>query len=105
MKKYAVVRVRGQLFILFKSKNKNKKYDVYTPYNVFGLYRSKNSLQPLKFITSFGDSRYQHFYDKIGMYDHLNHNDLVRRKKYRSRHTEDHTDPTRAGYWSWNWLW
>lgn len=55
-----------------KSKRKNKKYDVY---NENGEY-----------ITSFGDKRFQHFKDKIGMYSHLNHNDEKRRKAYRKRH-------------------
>lgn len=34
----------------------------------------------------FGDTRYQHFFDRIGMYSNLNHNDLTRRKNYRKRH-------------------
>lgn len=73
------------------STRKNKKYDVY-----------KND----KYITSFGDTRYQHYYDKIGYYEHLNHYDEKRRKNYRSRHRNDNiTDPNYAGYWSYNYLW
>jgi hypothetical protein len=34
----------------------------------------------------FGDQRYQQYYDKIGMYDNLNHLNRKRRKEYRSRH-------------------
>lgn len=78
-------------FTFIKSKTKNKKYDVY-----------KNN----KKITSFGDKRYQHYKDKIGMYSNLNHNDLNRRKLYRARHKNDNiTSPTSAGYFSWKYLW
>ena len=42
------------------SKKQNKKYDVY-----------KNN----KYLLSFGDTRYSQYFDKIGHYSHLNHND------------------------------
>ena len=35
----------------------------------------------------FGDKRYQHYYDRIGLYSHLNHNDKKRRQAYFSRHS------------------
>lgn len=34
----------------------------------------------------FGDIRYQHFYDKMGYYNNLNHNDKERRRLYKARH-------------------
>lgn len=34
-----------------------------------------------------GDPRkYEHFYDKMGYYSNLNHNDKERRKRYKQRH-------------------
>jgi len=35
----------------------------------------------------FGDQRYQQYYDRIGMYDNLNHLNRKRRKDYRTRHS------------------
>ena len=34
---------------------------------------------------SFGDTRYEHYFDKLGKYKHLNHNDKKRRESYRRR--------------------
>lgn len=34
----------------------------------------------------FGSSRHQHFYDRIGYYTSLNHNDVIRRRRYYERH-------------------
>lgn len=73
------------------STRKNKKYDVY---------------KDDKYITSFGDKRYQHYKDLIGYYKNLDHNDKKRRDNYRSRHKNDNIDnPNYAGYWSYNFLW
>lgn len=73
------------------SQKQTKKYDVYI-----------ND----KYLLSFGDRRYQQYYDKFGYYSHLNHNDVKRRKQYRSRHRNDYIDnPNYAGYWSWHYLW
>ena len=73
------------------STRQNKKYDVY---------------KDDKYITSFGDKRYQHYHDKIGHFRHLDHNNNKRRQLYRIRHKGDNiNDPNYAGYWSWNYLW
>lgn len=78
-------------FEFFKSNRKNKKYDVY-----------KNGV----YITSFGDSSYQHYHDKIGLWSHLDHNNLKRRQAYQSRHAGDRLhDKTSAGYFAWKYLW
>lgn len=53
------------------SRRKHKKYDVY---------------KKDKYITSFGDNRYQHFFDRIGYYTNLNHNDKERKRLYYARH-------------------
>lgn len=73
------------------STRKNKKYDVF---------------KDDKYITSFGDKRYQHYKDLIGYYKNLDHNDTKRRDNYRSRHKNDKiNDPDYAGYWAYNYLW
>lgn len=73
------------------STRKNKKYDVF---------------KDDKYITSFGDKRYQHYKDLIGYYKNLDHNDKKRRDNYRSRHKNDNIDnPNYAGYWAYHFLW
>ncbi len=75
----------------FKSKRKNKKYDVY----IDGQY-----------ITSFGDKNFQQYKDKIGLYSHLDHLDPKRRANYRKRHVHDNiNDDSYAGFYSWHYLW
>ena len=71
------------------STRKNKKYDVY-----------KNG----KYLLSFGDSRYQHYHDKLGYYRHLDHNDEERRERYYKRFGED-ADFESAKYFSHELLW
>jgi len=73
------------------STRKNKKYDVY---------------KDDKYITSFGDKRYQHYKDLIGYYSNLDHNDKIRRDNYRKRHKNDYLDDkNKAGYWAYYYLW
>jgi hypothetical protein len=64
------VRKSGYIFRI--STRKNKKYDAY----------DMNG----KYIASFGDRRYQHYRDKIGLWDELDHNDKTRRERYYMRH-------------------
>ncbi len=52
-----------------KSKNKNKKLDV--------IVNGKK--------ISFGDTRYQHFFDVTRIHKNLDHNDEKRRKNYLTR--------------------
>lgn len=74
-----------------KSTRKNKKYDAY---------------RDGKYLTSFGDNRYEHYHDKIGLWSELDHGDEKRRDAYRSRHQGDRLDDdTSAGFFSWNYLW
>lgn len=72
-----------------KSKRKNKKYDVY-----------KNN----KYITSFGDNRYDQYKDKIGLYSYKDHNDKERKRLYYARHGKK-ADPESAKYFSHKYLW
>lgn len=78
-------------YSIIPSRRKYKKYDVY-----------KND----RYITSFGDVRYEQYYDKLGFYYKLDHSDKERRRLYRLRHADDNIDdPNYAGYWSWKYLW
>lgn len=73
------------------STRKNKKYDIF-----------KNG----KYLLSFGDSRYQHYKDKLGHYSNLDHNDEERLRKFRERFgSKDFSNPDKALFWSWYYLW
>jgi hypothetical protein len=58
-------------------------------------------------IVPFGDSRYEQFHDRIGLYSHLDHNDPQRRANYRARHGAQghHLKKNSPAYFSWNYLW
>lgn len=74
------------------SRRRGKKYDVY--------YKDG------RYITSFGSLKHQHYYDHIGAYDYLNHNDPNRRRLYRLRHKNDnYNDPNYPSFYSWHFLW
>lgn len=64
--------IRKDNFLFKKSNKKNKKYDVFNLKN--------------EYIASFGDNRYQHFKDKIGLWKHKDHNDNNRKRLYYLRH-------------------
>jgi hypothetical protein len=76
-------------FLFKKSKRQNKKYDVY-----------KNN----RFIISFGDNRYEHYKDKIGIYKSLDHGDKKRRDNYYARHGKESRYGS-AKYFSHKYLW
>jgi hypothetical protein len=87
------VKVFNKTFHVQKSTRKNKKYDV--------LDENKN------YVLSFGDKKYNHFFDVFGEYQYLNHNDEHRRQNYRKRaagigHLDD---PYSANFWSYHFLW
>lgn len=80
-------------FIFTPSKNKKKKYDVY----------DKNNYN---YITSFGSREHEQYYDKIGFYSHLNHNDKKRRVNYHKRfQTGLDVKPNSALYFATKYLW
>jgi hypothetical protein len=64
-------------------------------------------------IVQFGDKRYQHYKDKIGLFTHLDHNDPVRRRSYRIRHGSIKLKNGRRAidvkyspaWFSWHFLW
>jgi hypothetical protein len=53
----------------------------------------------------FGDSRYEQYYDKMGHYSHLNHNNKERRKRYKQRHEKDRHNKGSAGWFADQILW
>lgn len=71
-----------------KSTRKNKKYMV--------LVNNR--------AIHFGDNRYQQYYDKIGLYKKLDHNDKQRRNNYYSRHGRDAVKYS-AKWFSHKYLW
>lgn len=74
------------------SRRRGKKYDVYD--------------EEGRYITSFGSLAHQHFFDRIGAYKELNHNDPNRRRLYRLRHKNDnYNDPAYSSFYSWHFLW
>ncbi len=79
-------------YIFKVSTRNNKKYDAYTSDN--------------KYITSFGDKRYQHYKDTTTLkhYKHLDHNDPKRRASYYARHGKT-AKPGTAKWFSHNFLW
>ncbi len=79
--------------VFFKSTRKGKKYDVY-----------EETDKGLKYLVSFGSKNYQHYFDKLGKYSHLNHNDDKRRKAYYKRHKVNHPKYS-ADYFSKKLLW
>ena len=62
-----------KLYTPFLSKSKNKKYSVYVIKN------------DKKKLIHFGDSRMQHYKDKLGHYSNLDHGDKERRRRYLAR--------------------
>ncbi len=81
-----------------KSTIKGKKYSVITP-------KGKK--------IHFGNTDYEHFKDKIGLYSHLDHNDPIRRKNYlaRAKGIKDKNgnltwkDPESPNYYAIKYLW
>lgn len=70
-----ISQIKEQLkdYTVKPSKKKNKKYDVY-----------ENG----EYLLSFGGDpkKYEHYFDKLGHYSHLDHMDNKRRENYYKRH-------------------
>ena len=85
-----------KLIRFIKSKVKNKKYTA--------IIRDRETLR--EYRVHFGDKRYEHYFDKIGMYSHLNHLDKKRRRNFRHRHKRNYDPNTYSpAYFSWRYLW
>jgi hypothetical protein len=87
------ITIKNKKYYVQKSNRKYKKYDVY----------DKDD----KYITSFGDTRYEHYKDKLGLYSKLDHEDKDRRENYlkRSKGIGNINNPKSANFWSRNILW
>ena len=90
---YVRKEYKDYVFKFFISQRKNKKYraDIY-----------KNN----KFVKSvhFGDRRYEHYYDQIGMYSDLDHNNMERLQLYYKRHKKPYK-PLSPSFFSSTYLW
>jgi len=92
-----------ELYKIFKSSAKNKKYSVYV------------MKDGKKTLIHFGDTRYQHFKDStpLKIYSNLDHNDKERRESYLKRakgikNKEGNitwNDKNSANYYSVKFLW
>jgi len=76
-------------------------YDIYLsdkyPKKYFALVNNKKIY--------FGDQRYQQYYDKMGHYNFLNHDDKNRRRLYKLRHQKDRMKKGSAGWFADKILW
>lgn len=98
-----IINKTMELYKIFKSKSKNKKYSVYV------LKNGKKTL------IHFGDTRFQQFKDSshLRLYEKLDHNDNDRRRRYlqRSRKIRNkkgeltHKDINSSNYYSRKYLW
>jgi len=87
-----LVNIGNKIYSISKSSRKYKKYDVYLD---------------SKFITSFGDKRYQHYKDRFGYYSNLDHHDIKRRNNYRKRSEGigNLKNPYSGNFWAYHFLW
>lgn len=53
----------------------------------------------------FGDTRYEQYHDKMGLYSNLDHLDKTRRKNYKTRHENDRHNKYSAGWFADQILW
>lgn len=91
-----IVNTKNGNALIFYDRNitpSNKKYSVLTP---------------SRKLIHFGATDYEHYKDSTGLniWSHLDHNDHVRRNRYRLRHRNDNiNNPEYPGYYSWWYLW
>jgi hypothetical protein len=85
-------------FFIRKSTRKNKKYDIFEK-------KDKNE-DGYWYVLSFGDSRYQQYFDSTPLksFSHLNHYDIRRKGNYHKRHGISKNKRS-AKYWSNKYLW
>ena len=84
-----------ELLYFEKSKKRYKKYDA--------IIKVQNRLKRV----SFGDIRYQHYWDSTGLdlYADWNHSDTYRRRRYLTRHEKEKDVLFSPGYFSYYYLW
>lgn len=93
-----IIEINEQMYLIKPSTRKNKKYDVFT------LNYDDSKHPNIKYLLSYGDRRYQQFYDHFLHFKDLNHYDETRRKRYFKRHGYTN-DVNSAKFWSNNFLW
>lgn len=93
LKEYFTTNKQKYIFRFFISQRKYKKYRV----DIF--YKNK-------FVKSvhFGDRRYEHYNDQIGLYSDLDHNDMERLQAYYKRHKKNYPEFS-ADWFSKKYLW
>lgn len=82
-------------YIITQPIRKNKKYSV---------FKWDNKDKKYKYHLSFGDSRYEHYKDKLGLYSHLDHHDADRKRLYYARHGKTNNKDS-AKYFANRYLW
>lgn len=65
--------------------NDKYKYIAKIPKNIWNKYREDKITKDFKNI-QYGNPKFEHFYDIVGDWGHLNHGDVYRREMYRKRH-------------------
>lgn len=66
---------------------KGYKYKAYIPKEIWDKWRPDSPLKRKDYKTvNFGRAGYKQFHDKIGEWSDYDHNDTVRRDRYRKRH-------------------
>lgn len=79
-----------------------EKGKAYKKYNA--ILEEKKSKNIIKI--PFGDKRYEQYKDNaLGLYSHLDHNDIKRKNNYRARHKHDKLNEYSSGYFSYYYLW
>jgi hypothetical protein len=60
-----------------------------------------------RYEVHFGDRNYQHYKDNtgLGIWSHLDHGDVKRRRAYHSRHRYDKLNEYSPGHFSYYYLW
>lgn len=86
-----------------------KGYDIYLSdkpdKKYFALVPSVKSDKFIKVYFGGDPKKYQHYYDKMGYYSNLNHNDEKRRANYHKRHGTENALKGTANYFAANILW
>ena len=90
MKDYELDRIE-------KSNKTDKKY--------MAILKNKKSNKNITIHFGGDPNKYQHYYDKLGYYSHLNHGDPLRLKNYYARHGDEEKGYYSALYFSNYYLW
>lgn len=90
---YVQKEYKNYILKFFISQRRNKKYRV-------DIYQNNKFMKSVH----FGDRRYQHYHDQIGLYSDLDHNDMQRLQLYYKRHKKNYPEFS-ADFFSKKFLW